>query len=326
MATTNPYYRGPASDHFDGLRFFKPGQASTDRGLRDMLRWKLGPKAANWPKSVPVVAARPDPRVDGLRVTMVGHATLLIQVAGLNLVTDPVWSDRASPFSIAGPRRVTEPGIAFDDLPPIDAVLLSHNHYDHLDLATLERLEARDRPLIVTPLGNDAIVRQRVPGARFAVGDWGDRFDLGSGVEAHIVPAQHWSSRSLSDRRMALWGGFVVTSGPDSVYFAGDTGYGDGRIFRDIGQRFGALDAALIPIGAYAPRWFMSAQHTDPDEAVRILLDLGARKGIGIHWGFQLTDEPRDEPVEQLAVALDAHGIDPARFPAASPGQHFDLD
>ena len=193
MATTNPYYQGPVSDHFDGLRFFNPGQASTDRGLRDMLRWKLGEKAAKWPKSIPVVPAKPAARVDGLRVTMVGHATLLIQIGGINLVTDPVWSDRASPLRITGPRRVTAPGIAFDDLPPIDAVLLSHNHYDHLDLATLERIEARDRTLIVTLLGNDAIVRQRVPGARFAVGDWGDRFALGSGVETHIVSAQHWS-------------------------------------------------------------------------------------------------------------------------------------
>lgn len=326
MATRNPYYDGPASDHFDGLRFFNPGHPATDRGLGEIMRWKLRETAAPWPKSVQVTPAKPDLLVDDLRITMVGHATLLIQIAGLNLVTDPVWSDRASPLACAGPRRVTAPGIAFDELPPIDAVLLSHNHYDHLDIASLKQLEARDRPLIVTPLGNDAIVRKQMPRARFAVGDWSDRIALGGGVEVYIVPAHHWSARSIGDRRMALWCGFVVTGANRSVYFAGDTGYGDGQIFRDIGARFPALDAALIPIGAYAPRWFMSAQHTNPDEAVRILLDLGAKRGLGIHWGsFQLTDEPRDEPVERLVVALAAHGVDCSRFPAAHPGQRFDF-
>lgn len=324
MAIRNPYYQGPASEHFDGVRFFNPGHESTDRGLGDMLRWKLRERAAKWPKSVPVVGAKPAARVDGLRVTTVGHATLLIQIGGLNLVTDPVFSDRASPLRIAGPRRVTAPGVAFDDLPPIDAVLLSHNHYDHLDIATLQRLESRDHPRIITLLGNDSIIAGRLPHARVSAGDWGQRFDLGNGVDAHIVPALHWSSRTPRDRRMALWGGFVVTSGAQSVYFAGDTGYGDGRIFRDIGARFGPVDLALIPIGAYAPRWFMSVSHVNPEEAVRIMIDLEARRAIGIHWGsFQLTDEPRNEPAALLAVALASHGIEAGRFPAAAPSEVF---
>ena len=137
---TNPYYVGPPSDHFDGERFFNPGQPSTDRSLREMLRWQLSGGRAAWPKHVAITAARPAPRVDDLAITMVGHASLLIQVAGLNILLDPVWSDRASPVSFAGPTRVTPPGIAFDDLPPIDVVLISHNHYDHLDAATLARL------------------------------------------------------------------------------------------------------------------------------------------------------------------------------------------
>lgn len=326
MATKNRYHDGPPSDHFDGTRFFNPGHPATDRGLRDMLRWKLGEKAAKWPRSAPAHAAVPDERVDGLRVTMVGHATLLIQAAGLNVLTDPLWSDRASPLGFAGPRRVNAPGIAFADLPPIHAVLLSHNHYDHLDVATLRRLHAAHRPLIVTPLGNDAIVRRHIPDARIAVGDWGDRIDLGIGAEAHVVPAHHWSARGLGDRRMALWAGFMLATPAGLAYFAGDTGYGDGAIFRAMRARYGAPDVALIPIGAYAPRWFMAAQHTDPDEAVRILGDLDARRGIGIHWGtFPLTDEEREEPVALLRAALAARGIAADRFPAAAPGDSFDI-
>jgi len=326
MSGDNVYYRGPVSDHFDGVRFFNPGHPETDRSLRDMLRWKLGEKPAKWPKAVPGRQVKPDARVDGLRITMVGHATLLIQASGLNLLTDPLWSDRASPLGFVGPRRVTPPGIAFADLPPIHAVLLSHNHYDHLDIATLRRLQADHNPLIVTPLGNDAIVRRAVPDARIITGDWGDRIALADGAEVHIVAAHHWSARGTGDRRMALWGGFMLRTRAGLVYFAGDTGYGDGAIFRAMRVRYGPPDMALLPIGAYAPQWFMAAQHTDPDEAVRILLDLEARQAIGIHWGsFQLTDEAREEPPALLRRALAERGIAADRFPAADPGDVFDL-
>ena len=150
----NRYYQGPVSEHFDGTRFSNPGQPSTDRGLVDVLRWRLTSAAAHWPKSVAVTTAKPDGRVSGLRITMVGHASTLIQVAGVNILTDPVWSERAGPVSFVGPKRVTKPGIDFDDLPPIDAVLLSHSHYDHLDVATLRRLHRVHSPLMVMPLGN----------------------------------------------------------------------------------------------------------------------------------------------------------------------------
>jgi L-ascorbate metabolism protein UlaG (beta-lactamase superfamily) len=322
----NRYYDGPASDHFDGLRFFNPDHPDTDRSLRDVLRWKLREKAAVWPKQVPGHQSKPAARVDTVRITMVGHATLLIQAAGLNLLTDPLWSDRASPVAFAGPRRVMPPGIAFDDLPPIHVVLLSHNHYDHLDVATLRRLHARHRPLIVTPLGNDAIVRRALPDARVIAGDWGDGFPLEGGAEVHIVPAYHWSARGMGDRRMALWGGFMLRTAAGLVYFAGDTGYGDGAIFRAMHARYGPVDVALLPIGAYAPRWFMAAQHTDPAEAVQIMLDLEARHAIGIHWGsFQLTDEPREEPLELLRRALAERKVEEARFPAANPGDLFEF-
>ncbi|MGO4855206.1 MBL fold metallo-hydrolase [Phaeovulum sp. W22_SRMD_FR3] len=326
MRQRRPHPHRPVSDHFDGRRFFNPGHPDTDRSLGDILRWKLGETTARWPKSVPVRPAVPAARVTGLRVTMVGHATALVQANGLNILTDPVWSDRASPLRFAGPKRVTAPGIAFDDLPPIDAVLVSHNHYDHLDLRTLRRLQARHQPLIVTPLGNDARITAAVPGARVVAGDWGDSIALTPTARVHLVPAQHWSARGLGDRREALWAGFMLQTDPGQVYFAGDTGYGTGAIFRAMHARFGAPDIALLPIGAYSPRWFMAAQHTDPSEAVKIMRDTGALHAIGIHWGvFQLTDEPREDPVHRLAAALAAEGIAPDRFRAANPGDHFHL-
>lgn len=327
MATRNPYYKGPVSDHFDGTRFRNPaGEPETDRSLGEVLRWRRHSVDNPWPATVDVAPVVPEARVEGLRITMVGHATLLIQFAGLNMLTDPVWSDRASPVAFAGPRRVTAPGVALDALPPIDIILLSHSHYDHMDMAALRALHAAHDPLIVTPLGNDTIVHRKIPKARMVVGDWGDRIDIAPGAAAHIVPALHWSSRSLSDRRMALWGGFVVEAAGKSVYFAGDTGYGTGDIFRAIGARFGPIDLALLPIGAYDPRWFMAAQHCDPEEAVRIFEHVGAKAAVGMHWGtFKLTDEARDEPEVRLAAELARCGIEARRFVALHPADVMDF-
>lgn len=322
----NHYYHGPVSDHFDGVRFFNPGQPTTDRSLLELLRWRLGARRPEWPASIAVETVQPDAHVEHLRITMVGHATLLIQAAGVNLLTDPVWSERTSPFAAFGPKRVTVPAIAFDDLPLIHAVLLSHNHYDHLDLSTLSRLQAAHAPLMIMPLGNDTIVRAAVPGARIAVGDWHERIEVVPGVATTLTPAMHWSARGIRDRRMALWAGHFVTTPLGSVWFSSDTGYGDGAIFRELRTRHGAPDVALLAIGAYAPRWFMAPQHTNPAEAVQIFADVGARYALGIHWGtFPLSDEPREEPPALLASALVGSGISQNRFPAAKPGEVFNF-
>jgi len=228
--------------------------------------------------------------------------------------------------TFVGPKRVTTPGVALKDLPPVDVLLISHNHYDHLDVATLKQLQQAHQPLIVTPLGNDTLIRKTLPHARIATGDWDERLPIAPSASVVVTRANHWSNRGLGDRRMALWAGFLVDTPQGSVWFAGDTGYGDGAIFRDMRTRHGAPDVALIPIGAYEPRWFMSAQHVDPEQAVRIFQDIGARQAIGIHWGtFQLTDEGRDAPRDELLAALTRARVERERFIPAEPGQVFDF-
>jgi L-ascorbate metabolism protein UlaG (beta-lactamase superfamily) len=300
----------PASDHFDGRRFFNPG-VSTDKGFRDLWRWWRAGGRTLWPRRVEDGRQSPPPHaIDEGRVaaTFVGQATFLLQLPGLNLLTDPVFSERVSPVGWAGPRRARDPGIAWSDLPPVGAVLLSHNHYDHMDLPTLRRLKDLCDPVVVTGLGNARTLRRT--GLRAVELDWWQDFELPGGARATYVPAQHWSGRRLVDRRRALWGGFVIEA-PDapSVYFAGDTGYAQ-HSFRAVRERLGAPDLALLPIGAYEPRWFMAAQHMDPDDAVRAHLDLGAGLSLAMHFGtFQLTDEGIDVPLQALAAALERHGV-----------------
>jgi len=325
----NRYYSGPPSDHFDGTLFFNPGGRMPGR-FTDLLKWQLNGQRAKWPATSPspFPQARPSARVEGtdLTVTMVGHSTLLIQTAGLNILTDPVWSQRTSPFSFAGPKRVNAPGIAFDDLPPIDLVLVSHNHYDHLDLVTLRRLKERDDPLVVTPLGNDVLIDEAVPGMRLAAHDWGDRIDIGDRAAIHIEPAHHWSARGARDRRMALWAGFVIETPGGKLYFAGDTGFHDGINYRLMADKHGGFRFAILPIGAYEPRWFMAPQHQNPEEAVQGMKLCKAAFAAGCHWGtFQLTDEPMDEPVRKLAEAREAEGVPPERFRALQPGEVWDV-
>jgi L-ascorbate metabolism protein UlaG (beta-lactamase superfamily) len=198
---------------------------------------------------------------------------------------------------------------------PIDVVLLTHNHYDHLDMATMQRLWARDRPRIIAPLGNDAVVARSQPEVVVETREWREEVEIGGGVTVWLHPANHWSARGIADQRMALWCGYVIATPVGAVYVAGDTGYGDGRIFLEVAERRPVVDVAVLPIAAYAPRWFMKDQHVNPAEAVRIMQDCGARQALGVHWGaFPLTDEARSDPADALAEALTEAGIEPGRF------------
>jgi L-ascorbate metabolism protein UlaG (beta-lactamase superfamily) len=325
----NPYYTGPISDHFDGTYFFNPaGEAPL--GFRALMRWQFGGGRMAWPKSAPspFPPARPDNRIDGqaLRVTMVGHATLLIQVAGLNILTDPVWSKRTSPFSFAGPKRVVAPGIAFDDLPPIDIVLVTHNHYDHLDLATLKRLLDAHAPHIITPLGNDTIIRRARPDAKISGMDWGGQMSLRDGITIDCEPCHHWSARGARDRRMALWAAFVISTPSGKIYHIGDTGFHDGINYRAAAEKHGGFRLANLPIGAYEPRWFMQAQHQNPQEAVAGMRLCGAAFAAGHHFAtVQLTNEGIGAPVQALEIALKDRAVAPERFRALRAGEVFDV-
>jgi L-ascorbate metabolism protein UlaG (beta-lactamase superfamily) len=325
------YYTGPVSDHFDGERFFDR-EAAPPRSRRDLLRWflqrRLRGTRARWPDWAPSpFADRPPPRVEGAacRICYVGHASWLIQTAGLNILLDPVWSRRASPFRRIGPKRVNDPGIAFADLPPIDVVLVSHSHYDHLDVVTLSRLAAGHRPRIITPLGNDTVMRNHDPAIAAEAFDWDHRVDLGAAAVT-LVPTSHWSARNLSDRNMSLWASFVIDAPIGKIYVVADSGYGAGRLFRRARERHGPCKLAILPIGAYEPRWFMRDQHMNPAEAVQAYIDCGAALALAHHYGtFQLTDEAIDAPLVALADALKSAAIPAERFRALRPGEVVQL-
>jgi L-ascorbate metabolism protein UlaG (beta-lactamase superfamily) len=317
----NPYYQGPVTDHFDGLSF-TDGRPVT-KGLIDIWRWQTSKREREtFPAHYPAPPQdKPPASVEGLRIVHLGHASFLYQMDGRNVLVDPVYAERASPFSFAGPKRVNEPGVAFADLPKIDAVLVTHNHYDHLDLATLERIHRRDAPRMIMPLGNDTIVRARIPDARTEAHDWGDRVALSDAVAITLVPTYHWSARGAFDRRMALWASFVIETPRAKIFHVGDTGYHDGSLYDELGAKYGPFDLAVLPIGAYEPRWFMSDNHMNPEEAVKVMTSLRAKQALGHHWGtFQLTDEGIEHPPEALKAALAAAGLAEERFRPMRPG------
>ena len=289
----------PFSRHFDGKRFFNP-DAPQARGFLDALRWKLTSRpepAASFVADVEQSKPPPSVEWNDLRVTLINHSTLLLQQSGLHILTDPIWSERASPLPWIGPRRRRKPGVRWEDLPRIDLVLLSHNHYDHLDLATLRRLVGRGQSQFIVPAGVARLLRSHGIGPVHEL-DWGQSLPLAQAT-IHSVPALHFSARGIFDRNRTLWCGYVIEAADRVVYFAGDTAFGNH--FADIRERFGAPEVALLPIGAYQPVWFMSSVHMGPEDAVRAHHILGARTSVAMHHGtFQLGDDGLDTPKKRL--------------------------
>ncbi|MCB2014282.1 MAG: MBL fold metallo-hydrolase [Sphingobium sp.] len=327
------YYRGPHSDHFDGAHFSNPDGEITftvppgQRRGNLFYRFLFGrDDRPPWPEHVTVRQSRPPAHVaEGeMRATWVGHATVLVQAGGLNILTDPQWSDYASPFPGIGPKRVAAPGIAFDDLPKIDIVVVSHNHYDHMDLPTLKRLWERDKPLIVTSLGNDRVIAQAGVEARAL--DWGGVAEAG-GAKVHVIRNHHWSSRWAKDRNRALWSAFVIETEAGNIFFAGDTGMGDGKWPLEA-RSYGPVRLAIIPIGAFRfyPGQMETGSHIGPRQAVEMFKMLGAAQGVPIHWGtFRLSSEARDTPPKMQQLYMRCSGLDPASFRPLDIGEAIDV-
>ena len=333
----------PASDHFDGKLFYNPTalqpqassqQTQPNRGILSYAwRWLIATDRPEWP-AVENVTPGPKPafRVVGgtIRITPVGHATFLIQMDGLNLLTDPIWSERCSPVSWAGPKRHRPPGLRFEDLPPIDAVLISHNHYDHLDRPTLKRLAEKGVTRALTPLGNSELIRDE--GIRDVTElDWWQSVAVSNDVRITLVPAQHFSSRTPWDRNEALWGGFVISGPSGNIYYAGDTGYG--AHFKEIARRFSPIRAALLPISPFRPQQMKTEQprifsivHMGPLEAIAAHVDLGAKRSIAAHFQvFQLGWDGFDDAVNELSANLKKRAFTPDDFLAPAPGRPIEL-
>jgi len=310
-------------------RFSNPWQHSTHR-VFDVLRWKLGfgpggvdrrpeGEPAPWRRLEPAAVAAPPEA--GWRVVWLGHASFLLQGAGCSLLVDPVFSSHCAPLRLPGLRRRVDPPCSIDELPEIDGVLLSHGHYDHLDLATLRRLP--DDPWLLVPEGHGSWLERRGFRSVSEVGWWGEAVPS-NGLRVVATPAQHFTARSPWDRDRAHWCGWRIEGGGVSAWHAGDSAYCP--VFQEIGERLGPVDLAMIPIGAYDPRWLMESMHMNPEEAARVMEEVRARRALAMHWGtFRLTDEPLDEPPRRLAKALEAAGIDGEQFRAVEVGEVVEL-
>ena len=323
-----PPYLEESSDHFDGNSFVNPGNldghtyfdvlkwwfSGNDKGFWKNIREKDSPN-----HSIPTSQAA----TDNLHITFVNHATFLIQVDGMNILTDPIWSERASPFQWIGPKRMRKPGIAFEDLPDIDTVLISHNHYDHLDIHAVKRLHKEHDPQFVVPLGVEKLLHKNDIRKTIHL-DWWQKTQTDQELRLTAVPARHFSGRGLFDRNKTLWCGYVLHTSLGNVYFAGDSGYGE--FFKEIGHRFGPMHTSMIPIGAYKPRWFMAEIHMSPEEAVLAHRDVQSQQSIAMHFGtFPMADDGMFEAKEDLEIARKTSNINEEQFRVLEEGTPLEL-
>lgn len=307
------------------------GGEDHDIGLSELFRWRFFTEKANWPDWIETTPKKfKDEKVSSgeIRATFINHASVLIQMDGLNILTDPIWSKRASPVSWAGPQRIRPPGIKFEDLPDIDVVVISHNHYDHFDIKTLQRLGEHHSPKFLVGLNSGNLFKRHNIKGEVIEMNWGESVSLtsslGEDIEIFFKPAQHWSKRGLFDTNKMLWGSFVIKSSQSNVYFAGDTGLA--KHFKKIQQKHGDFDLALIPIGAYEPRWIMEVNHLNPREAVKAHIELSSKKSMAIHFGtFQQSNEGLYEPHFDLKRALREFGIDSEEFFFPSFGESYHI-
>lgn len=276
------------------------------------MKWRWARQPAQWPESRPLKSNHQTPLVSTSSepaITWIGHSSFLLQAENKNILFDPVYSETLGPVAWLSPKRVVPPGRTLERTPRIDVIFISHDHFDHMDLPSLEFFAQRDDPVVVAGLGSHDILKD-AGFSKIIELNWWDSARLGDGFGVTFVPAQHWSTRSLLVRNSRLWGGFYVTLGRYVYYFVGDTGYHP-NLFKEIRQRVGSPNYAFIPVGAYAPRDFMRDQHVDPSEAIKIHLDVGSLISVGMHWGtFQLSDEGIDAPCETLASEVKAQGSD----------------
>lgn len=318
-------YEGPVTGHFDGKKFNNPDSVEAKK-FSDAMRWMLNRERGEWKEVVDSTYGEPPQPVleEGrIRITFVNHNSMLIQLGNINILTDPIWSRRASPFQWIGPKRMRPPGIRFEDLPEIHLVLISHNHYDHLDANTVRALENKFHPLFIVPLGV-ATYLEEIGATHTQEMDWDKTFTFNERLEIIATPAIHFSGRGLMDRDASLWCGFVMKTHDGNVYFAGDSGYGD--IFRETSKKYGPFVSAIIPIGAYKPGWFMSPIHVSPEEAVKIHVDIQSKKSIASHFGcFPLADEGMGEAEADLQKARIKYNLSEEDFIVLREGDYIDI-
>ena len=326
----NPYFDPGKAHHTESG--FQNIHNKHDKSLGDLWRWRKerwakdikGPEEYSFPLIKPSVAALREVSAEP-RVTWIGHATLLVQWQGRNILTDPHFTERASPVDWAGPKRAVEPPLQIDELPSIDVIVISHDHYDSLDTETVRLLsQHHPKAKFFVPLGIGRWLQGKgIPESQVVEMDWWEERDY-KGLTVTATPVQHWCRRTLWNTNEHLWAGWAVRGQGFNFFFAGDSGYTPH--FKEIGERLGPFDLAAIPIGAYEPRWFMRFAHMNPEESVRVHLDLRAKRSVAMHWGtFVLTDEPLDEPPVELLKYLRKSQLQPEDFFTLQHGETIQL-